>query len=80
MWFVYILRSERNGRYYVGSTNDMTRRLGEHNCGHTPSTRGKGPWVLAYSEPAKNEAEARQRDREIKAWKSRIMIEKLISR
>jgi len=77
---VYILRSEKSGRYYVGSTNDLDRRLMEHNSGHTPSTRGKGPWVLAYSEEANSEVDARQREREIKVWNSRILIEKLLSR
>ena len=78
--FLNILRSEKSGRYCVGITNDLDRRLMEHNSGHRPSTRGKGPWVLAYSEEANSELDARHREREIKAWKSRIMIEKLLSR
>jgi len=79
MWLVYILRSEKSGRYYVGSTNDLDRRLHEHNIGHTPSTRNKGPWVVVYSERAQTEAEARKRERQIKSWKSRVRIEELIS-
>ncbi len=33
MWYVYILTSERDGKLYVGSTNDLKRRLKEHEQG-----------------------------------------------
>ena len=33
MWYVYVLESERTGRFYKGCTNDITRRLSEHNAG-----------------------------------------------
>ncbi len=80
MWVVYILRSEKNGRYYVGSTDDLERRLAQHNTGHTPSTRPYQPWTVAYHEPMPNRLAARQREREIKGWKSRVLIEDLIRR
>jgi len=51
MCFLYILQSESSGRFYVGSTDDLDRRLSEHLRGHTPSTRGRGPWKLVYTEP-----------------------------
>ena len=47
---VYILQSERNQRFYVGSTNDFERRLAEHQRGHSVATRGRGPWRLVYQE------------------------------
>jgi putative endonuclease len=80
MWVVYILRSEKNGRYYIGSTDDLDRRLEQHNSGHTPSTRPYRPWSIVYFEPMPDRPSARSREREIKSWKSRVMIETLIGR
>jgi predicted GIY-YIG superfamily endonuclease len=78
MAFVYILESLTTGRFYVGSTNDFDRRLEEHQRGHTPSTRGRGPWKLAYRESFPSLREARRRELEIKRWKSAKLIRQLI--
>ncbi len=43
---VYILYSDTLGKYYVGHTNDMDRRLHEHNSGQTKFTRSGNPWKL----------------------------------
>ncbi len=75
---VYILRSEKNGRYYVGSTNNLDRRLGEHERGEEKATKYIRPLKLVYSEEFDTLLEARRRERKIKSWKSRKEIEKLI--
>jgi len=76
---LYILQSEASGKFYVGSTDDLDRRLSEHARGHTPSTRGRGPWKLVYKEEFATLLEARRREVEIKRWKSSRMIRALIS-
>jgi putative endonuclease len=76
---LYILQSESTGRFYVGSTNDLTRRLEEHVRGHSLATRSRGPWRLVYQESFPSLAEARRREWEIKQWKSSRMIASLIS-
>ena len=78
MAFVYILRSETTHRFYVGSTNDLTRRQEEHARGHSLATRGRGPWKLVYQERCESLWEARHRELEIKRWKSSKMIVALI--
>ena len=78
MAFVYILWSESFNRFYIGSTDDLNRRLSEHQRGHTPSTRGRGPWRLVYTEKFPTLLEARRRELEIKRWKSAKMIRGLI--
>ncbi len=70
MFFVYVLQSERSGRYYIGSTKDVTIRLAEHNAGKTPSTKGYRPWKLLYTEVYDTLSGARQRERQIKTWKN----------
>jgi putative endonuclease len=77
-YFVYILRSERTGRFYIGCTADLDRRISEHARGQTASTRGRGPWVLVYQERFSDLSAARRREAEIKGWKSRRAIEELI--
>jgi len=48
--FLYILQSQTSGKFYVGSTDDLDRRLSEHARNYTPSTRGRGPWTLVHKE------------------------------
>jgi putative endonuclease len=77
--FLYILQSETSGKFYVGSTDDLDRRFSEHARGHTPSTRGRGPWKLVHKEEFATLLEARRRELESKRWKSSRMICALIS-
>ena len=61
---VYILRSVSDGRLYVGHTNNLSRRLRQHNDSSARSyTAKRGPWVLMHSEahPDRGAATARER-------------------
>ncbi|MGB9883622.1 MAG: GIY-YIG nuclease family protein, partial [Microgenomates group bacterium] len=78
MFFVYILKSKRDGRYYVGCTNNVLRRLSEHNNGLSKYTKNFIPWDLVYKESFMTLKEARKREKQIKSWKKRLAIEKLI--
>ncbi len=73
----YILQSSSTGRFYVGHTQNLFFRLQEHIDGRTPSTRGRGPWTLFYSEEFSTRAEASRRERQVKQMKSRAWIEQL---
>jgi putative endonuclease len=75
---LYILQSETTGLFYVGSTNELDRRLKEHARGHSLGTRARGPWKLVHHEEFGELAEARRREYEIKQWKSTRMIQALI--
>jgi len=70
MFYTYILYSQRLDRYYVGSTNNLTRRLGDHNRGKDKYTRKGSPWELKYFEPFSTRQEAYSRELEIKRQKS----------
>jgi putative endonuclease len=63
---VYILQSETSKRFYIGSTDDLLRRLSEHGRGHSLATRGPGPWKLVYKEEFHQLLEARRRELRIK--------------
>lgn len=80
MWLVYVLKSLTTSRFYVGSTNNLERRLSEHNAGQTTSTRGRGPWEAVSTEGFPTKAEATRRERAIKSWKSHRSIQELVDR
>jgi predicted GIY-YIG superfamily endonuclease len=67
MFFVYILRSSVNLKYYVGSTKDVTNRREEHNVGECKSTRNGIPWRLVRVEEYLTRAEATKKEKKIKA-------------
>jgi len=70
MPWVYMLRGS-SGRYYIGSTTDLRRRLEQHHQGHTHSTRRLGyPLELAISLEIDNLAAARELEREMKRKKN----------
>jgi putative endonuclease len=79
-FWVYILRSSSAGRFYVGQTDDLTRRLFDHNNNRTVSIKNRGPWELVYSEQYAARAEAVRRERHIKRMKCSVWIEQLVAK
>jgi putative endonuclease len=49
-YFLYILRSLKDGSFYVGTTGDVGSRIERHNEGRSAYTKSKRPWELIYSE------------------------------
>ena len=64
MYYVYPLQSEKDKHIYIGSTNDLNRRLAEHNDGINFSTKAHVPVKMVYYEAFLNKQDAI--DREIK--------------
>jgi putative endonuclease len=77
-YFIYILRSEMDGSFYVGYTANLEARVWEHNEGRTGYTSKKRPWRLIYSEQFETKTEALKREKFIKAQKSKAFIQALI--
>jgi putative endonuclease len=75
-FFVYVLKSELFKRYYVGITNNLSRRLTEHNNGKTRSTRYYLPWNLLFSESFETRTEARKREKYLKSGIGKEYIKK----
>jgi putative endonuclease len=72
-----VLRSFKNGRIYIGQTNDVERRLAEHNSGQTKSTRAKGPYQIVHVEEFNNRIDAIQREQFLKSGKGREELRSL---
>jgi len=81
MFWLYILRSGRTGRFYVGSTDDPDHRLRQHN-GEIPalgrSTAAGRPWKLVFLARYASRSQAVAAERYVKRMKSKNWIEKLI--
>ena len=77
-WFVYILRSERDGRFYIGCTSDLTARFDKHASGGVDTTRHRRPLRMVYSESCPGKASAMKRERYLKSLKSHRAVENLI--
>jgi len=78
MFYTYILKSDEGSSYYVGSCKNLKNRLDLHNGGSVKSTKRYVPWRLAYQEVYENLKSARQREKQIKSWKKRSAIERLV--
>ncbi|MCX6702825.1 MAG: GIY-YIG nuclease family protein [Candidatus Wolfebacteria bacterium] len=65
-FYTYVLKSFHDGNHYIGYTNNLRRRLEEHNSGKNLSTKGRIPFKLIYFEACLNEEDAKQREKYFK--------------
>jgi len=77
MFCVYVLRSSKTGRRYVGSCENLNDRLRRHNAGHSKATRQGIPWILVHSESFSNRAEAASKERYYKTGRGRDELDRL---
>lgn len=78
--YFYIIFSPSTDKYYIGHTSDLDERLRKHNSNHKGFTGKADDWQFVYTENFSSKTEAYQRERQIKAWKSREKIKSLIAR
>ncbi len=64
---VYAIKSLKDGRIYVGMTDNLSRRLYQHNSGQNKSTKGFRPWILIFTENQPNRTLARTREKYLKS-------------
>jgi putative endonuclease len=62
MYYLYILQSLKDSGYYIGITDNLEKRLHEHNSGKTKSTKSRIPFILKYKESYQTKTEARKRE------------------
>ena len=77
-WFVYVLRSDRDGNKYLGCTQDVSKRLARHQSGGVRSTRNRGPFALVHVEEFEDRAEAFAREKFLKTWAGRIELGRIL--
>ena len=73
-FYVYILQSESDKMFYVGYTNNLRRRIKEHNSGQVKSTKKRQPLKLVYWEGCLTQTDATKREKYLKtAWGKRYI-------
>ena len=70
-YYVYVLKSLKDSRRYIGYTENFERRITEHNNGLVKSTRNRRPFELIYFEEFDNKTEALIREKFFKSGKGR---------
>jgi predicted GIY-YIG superfamily endonuclease len=78
MWYVHILRSIIDKNLYVGSTNNIRRRLTEHNSGEVDSTKSRIPFSLEAYIAVKDQAKAIELEYYFKTGSGRVLLQKRI--
>ena len=77
MYYIYVLK-QKNDRYYYGYTNNLARRMSQHQNGNVKTTKGQDPRLVYYEECA-SKADATKREKFIKGGQGREQIKKLIA-
>ena len=79
MFFIYIILSLSHSTRYIGSTDNIEKRLKEHNRGRVRYTKGRRPWQLIYSERFVTLSLARKREIYLKSGQGRKFIDNILS-
>ncbi len=66
MYYVYILKSKKDNKFYIGYSKNLKQRLFEHNRGNVESTRNRRPLELVYYEAYRDEEDAKTREKSFK--------------
>lgn len=77
-WYVYVLRSQKDRKKYIGRTNDLNRRLAEHQQGKNISTAKRRPLELLYFEGHRSLDDAIRREKYFKTTKGKVTLGQII--
>ena len=80
MYYVYIIKSLNYNTRYVGSTDDINKRINEHNLGKCRYTSGRKPWQLIHKEEYQTRREAMRREKFLKSGQGRKYLNKLLTK
>ena len=78
MYYTYVLQSEKDRKLYIGYTNDVRRRLAEHNSGESLSTAPRRPFTLIYCESYRNKRDALVREKFLKTGWGRNYLNRVL--
>ena len=79
MFYVYVIKSLKDGKVYVGHTNDLKERIGQHNSGQVKSTRSRKLFKLIYYEASNVLEDAVRREKSLKTGFGRRYLKNRLS-
>jgi len=80
MVYTYVIRSNKDKKFYTGTTNNLRKRLNEHNEGKVISTKNRGPFELIYFESCINSDDAFTRERYLKTGMGKRYLKNRLKR
>jgi len=80
MYYTYLLESQKDKKWYTGSTKDLRKRFKEHNEGLSTHTKGRGPYKLIYYEACENLSDARSREIYLKSGMGKRYLKNRLKR
>ena len=78
MNYVYIIKSKRDFKRYIGLTNNLKRRLNLHNSGKVQATKNRKPFELIYYEEFEDRIDAAKREKFLKSGKGREFLNSIL--
>ncbi|MFA6526783.1 MAG: GIY-YIG nuclease family protein [Candidatus Buchananbacteria bacterium] len=78
-YYIYVLKSSKDGNLYVGYTENLKSRLEQHNNGLVDSTKTRRPFSLIYFEGCLNKSDAINREKQLKTGFGRAYLKRRIS-
>ena len=76
MYYVYVLKSVKDGMFYTGFTKNLKQRLEYHKNGRVASTKGRRPLKLVYYEACLSQKDATHREKYLKTYHGKFFINK----
>lgn len=80
MHYTYVLRSKVDGRWYTGCTNDLRKRLKQHNSGVMAATAKRHPLELIYYEACHNQTDGYAREKYLKSGMGKRYLKNRLKR
>ncbi len=78
MYYIYVLKSQKNNRYYTGSAQDVGARVAQHNAGKSPYDKLNKPFDILHQEAFSTRGEAVRRERYLKTGKGREELSQIL--
>ncbi len=78
-FYSYVIYSKESGSFYYGYFNDLEKVLEMHNADEIAPTRGKGPWVLLFSESFDNRIRAIRQSSFYRSVKGQRFLKKMLN-
>ena len=78
MNFVYVWKSQKDGKRYIGLINNLVKRLLQYNSGKVKSTKNRSPFNLIYFEEFEDRSDAAKREKFFKSGKGREFLNKIL--
>ena len=77
-YYVYAIKSRTKNYVYVGITNNLERRIGEHNNGYNKSTKSYAPFDLIFTEPFNSKRDARLKEKYLNSGVGKEYLKSLL--